>query len=266
MKKRRPYSIGLNGATLGSPKMEIFLRAAAVAGFDGVEPRLDMLIEARPEDIRTYGLSWFPLNAIEGLCVLPPSILLEQAIKVFALAKKYNITQVIVVPGRGYARESYSAIEILQQLKIIAEKYGISLLYEMLGFPDAAFNTLDAAWEICQVVHVPLVLDTFHLAIARVPLNSIERLPCEAIGLIHVSDALIAGKQAWEVTDVDRVLPGEGGLPLQEILQAIRTTEYNGRVSVEVFHPKYSLLPPEAVAQDAYARTVALLELSGWQK
>lgn len=264
MKKKQHYSIGLNGATLGSPKMEIFLHAATVAGFDGVEPRLGMLVEARPEDIRTYSLSWFPLNAIEGLFVLPPSILLNHAIKVFALAKQYNITQVIVVPGRGCVKESASAIEILQQLKNLAGKYGITLLYEMLGFPDAAYNTLDAALEICQVVRVPLVLDTFHLAIARVPLNSIERLPCEAIGLIHISDALIAGKQAWEVTDVDRVLPGEGDLPLQELLQAIKTTGYNGRVSVEVFHPKYSLLPPEEVAKDAYTKTVALLESSGW--
>ena len=51
--------------------------------------------------------------------------------------------------------------------------------------------------------------------------------------------ALTGDKKPAELQDADRVLPGEGGLPLVDLLTAISGIGYKSAVSVEVFRPKY---------------------------
>jgi sugar phosphate isomerase/epimerase len=138
------------------------------------------------------------------------------------------------------------------------------LLYELIGFATHVFSTLNAAVAVSREADVPLVLDTFHLAVSETTLTEIAELPCEAIGLVHLSDALSEGKERSELLDGDRVLPGEGGLPLRELLAAIADTGYRGPVSVEVFHPKYGNRSPHEVAREARERTLQILRQAGW--
>ena len=60
------------------------------------------------------------------------------------------------------------------------------------------------------------------------------------------------------------MLPGEGGLPMVETMDAIRQTGYRGGMSVEVFHPKYGRQAAAEVAREAHRRAVSLLRESGW--
>jgi len=78
-----------------------------------------------------------------------------------------------------------------------------------------------------------------------------------AIGLLHLSDALTDGKMMTEITDLDHVLPGEGGLALVDFLNAILSTGYTG--SVEVFHSKYELDEPTTVARQVFRQASRLL-------
>ncbi len=262
----KEFSLGLNGATIVRASLEAGLTAAREAGFSFYEPRIPTLADCEERGCRKdvldslsdAGLSWLPLNALEGLFELAPDRLLARAEEIFSLAEQFNVRQVIIVPGKG--RPSLSAAqELLAEISVLGSKHGVSLLYEFIGFAEHAFPSLGEARAVASGAGLPLVLDTFHLAVGCTDPGQIASLPTEAIGLVHLSDALTAGKQVAEITDSDRVLPGEGGLPLAGYVKAIVDTGYAGPFSVEVFHPKYGLGEPEMVAQDAFRRASQLL-------
>jgi len=259
--------IGLNAATISKANLLQGLEATARAGFQAFEPRIPLLgaCEERALDsLQRFGLRWLPLNSVEGVFSLPEEQVAEEMRKACVLANRFKIPGVIVVPGPGPSPEVNSAVTTLRRLREIGATYGVSILYEMLGFPGFAFANLVEAWKVVSKAGLPIVLDTFHLAVARARAEEIAKLPREGIGLVHLSDALILGKVVEELTDADRVLPGEGGLPLVELMTAIGRTGYRGPVSVEVFHPKYGEQDPYTTAQDAYRRARELLTEAQW--
>ncbi len=267
--------LGLNGATLPGTDLLSAIKATGEAGFAFFEPRVPLLLdaEARGEDdqaketLVARDLAWLPLNALEGVFELDPASLLARADPIFALARRFGIHQLIVVPGRQAQplRSPAQAGPLLSTLIGEAQRYNIGLLYEPIGFAAYAFPTLRETLAIWQATRLPLVLDTFHLAISEARPADIAALPADAIGLVHLSDALTEGKALSAIRDRDRVLPGEGGLPLRQILEAIRRTGYGGPISVEVFHPKYGELNPLEMAQEAKRQAQSILLAAGWE-
>jgi len=263
------FSLGLNGATSVRASLEAGLLAAKDAGFSFYEPRIPTLADCEErgcreravESLHETGLSWLALNALEGVFELAPDRLLARGEEIFSLAGRFNVRQVIAVPGKG--RPSHAdAQRLLTELGKRAAEHGISLLYEFIGFPEHALACLEEAHDVAAAIGLPLVLDTFHLAVSRTDPARIAALSSDAIGLVHLSDALTAGRTMAEITDSERVLPGEGGLPLADCVKAILNTGYAGPFSVEVFHPKYKLDNPAMVAKDAFRWASALLTTS----
>ncbi len=260
------FPLGLNGATIVRANLESGLIAARDAGFSFYEPRIPALsncedLGCRERSLITLqqtDLSWLPLNALEGVFELAPDRLFAWAENIFSLAERFNVRQVIVVPGKG--RPSLAdARELLVELSKRGREHGVSLLYEFIGFSAHAFPSLEEAHTVAAAAGLPLVLDTFHLAVSHTDPERIAALSADAIGLVHLSDALTEGKTVGGIADSDRVLPGEGGLPLADYLKAILDTRYAGPLSVEVFHPKYELGEPAIVAQEAFRKASQLL-------
>ena len=75
--------------------------------------------------------------------------------------------------------------------------------------------------------------------------------------------ALTGDKKPAELQDADRVLPGEGGLPLADLLTAISGIGYKGAVSVEVFHLKHGDHGSREVAREAYQQARTVLQVAG---
>ena len=266
--------LGLNGSTVPKADLETGMRAAARAGFALYEPRVPALTdcadrEAASEARQLLGqamLSWLPLNALEDVFFLPEDELKKRADEVFALAAYFGVSRVIVVPGRkkdGPITHE-TAQKQLKQLIAGGRALGLTLLYELIGFPIHHFPTLEDAHKVARAAGLPLVLDTFHLAVSRTSPEAVAALPGNAIGHVHLSDALTEGKTPDRLTDDDRVLPGVGGLELTDFMMAVRQTGYKGPVSVEVFHPKYGDQDPDQVAKDVHKRAARILEAAGW--
>ena len=266
--------LGINGATIPGADLGTGIRAAARAGFSCFEPRVPRLLECETgggEDearrlLEGESLSWLPLNGLEGVFQLDRERLAAAAGEVFSLARRFGVFQVILVPGRreGPELSPERCSGELEWLVDLAGSHGISLLYELLGFSTHALASLDQARAVARSAGIPLVLDTFHLAVSGTSPSQIEMLAPGEIGLVHLSDALSAGKALAEIEDEDRVLPGEGGLPLVEVLASIRRTGYGGPVSVEVFHPRYGERDPFEVALEAHGRALEVLGAAGW--
>jgi sugar phosphate isomerase/epimerase len=75
--------------------------------------------------------------------------------------------------------------------------------------------------------------------------------------------ALTGDKTPVELQDADRVLSGEGGLPLADLLTAISGIGYKGTVSVEVFHLKYGDYDSREVTREAYQQARTVLQVAG---
>ncbi len=252
--------IGLNGATLRERDLSTKIRAAADAGFDFYEPRVpELLAFDTPNGRRDVeevmadgGLAWLPLNALEGVFSSVDGGADAAAETIFSLAARFGVQRVIAVPAPpddGLTQQA--AVEALRRFRARAAGHGLDLLYELIGFPHFAFPTLKSAAEIAGEAGLPLVLDTFHLAVSEAELEAIESLAPDRIGLVHLSDAILAGRPVTAITDGDRVLPDEGDLPLEAILAAIGKTGFSGPISVEVFHRKYAEEETGRVAERA---------------
>jgi sugar phosphate isomerase/epimerase len=257
--------LGLHGAVVPQADLTTGLKAAAEAGFNAYEPEVPKALDvgddyAKVNDLRTeLGLSWLPLNEIEAFTSEPtvePNI-------VVGLARQLSVPAITLIPQvKPGEMELEDAARALADL---SERAGeVSLLFEMLAFSDRAFHTYRETLELVRAADVKIVLDTFHFLVSGVGPREIADIPKELIGVVHISDSLIQGKPMEELTDDDRVLPGEGELPLREAMDAIRQTGYTAGMSVEVFHPKYAERDPYEVSQEAFQRTQVLLKSSGW--
>jgi len=88
----------------------------------------------------------------------------------------------------------------------------------------------------------------------------IAALDSDQIGLVHLTDAILAGRSPTVIADGDRVLPDEGELALEEIVEAIGRTGFSGPISVEVFHPKYANEETNDVSERAIREARRLTE------
>ena len=57
------------------------------------------------------------------------------------------------------------------------------------------------------------------------------------VRLVHIND--VESKPREAMTDADRLLPGEGVLPLDAMLRALAANGYDGAYSLEVMRPVY---------------------------
>ena len=261
--------LGLHGAVIPQADLITGLKAAAQAGFSAYEPEVAKLIENSDQRQQAgmiceqLKIAWLPLNEIEAFTQEPA----HSSEEVLSLAAELSIPAVTVIPQAG--PQDIQKVEAAAALAELAQKTsekGVSVFFEMLGFQDRAFHTVSETLDLVKAAGVRMVLDTFHFVICGAPPEQIARIPKELIGVVHISDARTEGKSLAELTDAERVLPGEGGLPLVEVLDAVRQTGYEGGLSVEVFHPKYSQRDPFQVAGEAYERTSSVLKRSGWFK
>jgi len=260
--------LGINGATLPTADLLTGIHVASAVGFSYYEPRIPQLLEFdSPHGIRDVRaalageeLEWLPLNALENVFSAPPDELDQAAHEICALAQGFGVLEIIAVPGPVAVGPSVSeAGATLNRLRAIAESYGVDLLYEFIGFPHHAFPSLSQARQVAKAAGLSLVLDTFHLAVSQTSIESLQQVGAEEIGLIHLSDAIVGNRPITDITDGDRVLPGEGGLSLTEYLSAFSSIGFAGPISVEVFHPKYELVQPGKGAMEAWKRTIAYL-------
>jgi len=256
--------IGLHAAVIPQADLECGLRAASAAGFSAYEPEAARLSDYSQNHLnrdnalrKSLNLDWGPLNELQVFGEQPLND------KTLDLAVELGISALTVIPEPTDISFD-QAVEELRRLQQSARLRGLSVYFEMLCFGKRPFHSAAEALELAGAAGIQLVFDTFHYIVSGARPEEITKIPQAMIGVVHVSDALIQGKNLWELVDEDRVLPGEGDLELVPIMEALSRTGYRRLISVEVFHPKYAKDKPETAAQQAYQRTATLLEQSGW--
>jgi 2-keto-myo-inositol isomerase len=240
--------IALNGATLGPCSLQEELAAAAAAGFDLVELRAPKLHQA--PDLRAaleaHGLQAWSINSLEGVGETPG--LEVEARRLATRAAAAGCPYVLCVPGRSRA----GLEEAVATLAAACAAEGAELAFEFMGFGWAAVRTLTDALAVADAAgEIPVVVDVFHWAAGGGTFAELEGLDPDRVAIVHLNDA--PDRPLETLGDADRLLPGDGVLPLQGFIDVLRGRGFDGVVSVELFNPELWAEGPEAAARRARA-------------
>lgn len=258
--------LGLNGATTGEADLLTDIRVAASAGYQGVELR-DTKVErylagggtlpALRDRLRDTRLEVWSLNALEDATL--PSAEARQRVtdrmaRLCEWAAALACPLVVVVPsplppGRwAPAAVRAQTAAALRALATVGERYGVRVGFEFLGFPACSVNTLAAARAVLDELDDPrvgLVIDAFHVYVGGSRLEDLDGLG-ERIALVHLDDAEPGAPAS--LTDAQRLLPGQGVIPLRPLLDRLAAVGYDGPYSLELFRPEYWAWDPELLA------------------
>lgn len=142
----------------------------------------------------------------------------------------------------------------LRYLGDLAASRSKRIAYEVVAWARLC-NTLEQGAALIEAVdsaNVGLMIDSFHLFALHTPMVVLETVPLERIFHVEISDIPIMNLPLIEISRNYRLFPGEGTADIQSFLSALRTLDYQGAVSVEVFNAAYRVAPPTEIATRAY--------------
>jgi len=272
--KRR---FGLNGATTGTADLPTDLRLAREAGFGALEIRDAKLEEylrrggtlpALRTAFAEAGVAPLSLNALERSTLVEGGqreAVLARCRTLCAWSAALGCPYVIAVPSFqdgdfGAARVRALTVASLRAMAGIAREVGVRIGFEFLGFRTCSVNTLGAARAIVEEVADPavgLVIDAFHFYAGGSTWSMLESLDPRLLFVVHLDDAEPGPREI--LTDAQRLLPGAGVIPLQELVERLEALGYRGVYSVELFRPEYWTWEPRRLARAAWSSLGALL-------
>lgn len=139
----------------------------------------------------------------------------------------------------------------LRQAAQQAEQAGVRVALEFQA--RAAFcNNLQTAAALVADVASPflgLCFDAFHYYIGPTKTEDLGLLTRD--NLFHVQLSDLADVPRELARDGDRILPGDGDIPLTLVLDHLRNIQYEGYVSVEIMNPQLWQIPPRQLAEVA---------------
>lgn len=159
----------------------------------------------------------------------------DSAKETFEMAQGLGCGVVCALPSNGRGDLALAAEEY-GELCDLAGEYGVCPALEFIG-PFEQVKDVATAWETVKGANRAnggILLDTFHFVRGGSRLEDLEALPEGAVSLVHINDA--PEKRIEELTDADRVMPGEGFFPLGKILGSLARKGYEGFLSLELFN------------------------------
>lgn len=139
--------------------------------------------------------------------------------------------------------------EAIGAVSRLAAGRGVTLVLEFV--PDSGIRTIGEAQAIaaaCGEPNCKVHLDTWHLARGGGGVADIRALPAGAIGAFQLSDRIEPPPGTPYVAMTGRLLPGEGELPLGEIVAAAVANSPGITLEVEVFSEELAAMSVDAAA------------------
>jgi sugar phosphate isomerase/epimerase len=162
--------------------------------------------------------------------------------------------------------DSVEAIASFAEACKVAAEFDLFLNLEFM--PWNAINTLDKARAIVEQSRAPngrLLLDTLHIHRSGTPLDDLLNVDGDDIRYLQICDAGPTPEDFDTMLDqarFERRLPGEGVIPIQEILSRLPK---DVPVSVEVpMRSRLAEIGVHALAKLAYEHTRSALLEAGW--
>jgi sugar phosphate isomerase/epimerase len=275
---KSPWPMCLDTATLAKDMpLEKKVELVAGAGFDAIEP-WDRELEAYEKgggNLEKLG------KKIKELGLFVPSVIgmwgvlanseeefekkLEEHHNRLRMVKAVGSAHVQCIPDFKYkddfnmeaGAKCYARISEIA-LKEYGLKTGIIFLNavgKLKTAADAVELGMKSGWKDAKIIP-----DSYHNYHGGTQLNSLRMLRGNAIAIYQFADAPKGQKRKNTWCDGERVLPGDGQLPLVDELKILLEIGYEGCVSLELYNEEYRKREPKAFLKEAHAKTLALIE------
>jgi 4-hydroxyphenylpyruvate dioxygenase len=144
-----------------------------------------------------------------------------------------------------------------------AAAYGVRLGLEFRGANTfcASLDTAVRLVEACGEANVGVCFDAFHYYKGPSKSEDFDLLTPKNLAFVQVCD--LAGVPRELATDADRILPGDGDLPLTAILHKLCERGYDGWVSLELMNPTLWQAKPSQVVELGAAALRRVLPAQG---
>src|SRR4029079_11217087 len=143
-----------------------------------------------------------------------------------------------------------------------AARRGLRIAFEALAW-GRHINDYRDSWEAVRRADHPavgLVLDSFHILARKTDLGPIRSIPRDRIFLVQVADAPVLDMDYLSWSRHYRNFPGQGELPLQDFMQALLATGYDGLLSLEIFNDQFRAGSARSLAIDGHRSLLYLLD------
>lgn len=249
------------------------LLAIAKAGFDGIEIFEQDFIadEGSPKEIgqlvRDHGLEitlFQPFRDFEGLTGETRARAFERARYKFDTMGELGVDLILVCSSvhpdalGGVDR----AADDFAELGALAAERGLRIGYEALAWGRHVNDHRDA-WEIVRRADHPnvgLIVDSFHTLARKIDPDTIRRIPGDKIFFVQLADAPLIDMDLLYWSRHFRNMPGEGDLPVQEFVQAVAATGYDGPISLEIFNDQFRGGNPGTIAKDGFRSLISMMD------
>jgi sugar phosphate isomerase/epimerase len=254
---KEPFRLGLNTSTISGQKLDLveIVEIAAKAGFQALEPWTRELeqhvknggsLKELGQRIRDRGLS------VESVIGFFEWIVddderrkkgLEQARRDMEMVHQLGGKR-LAAPPVGATKQTdlnlFRAAERYRALLEIGDKIGVVPQVELWGFSTSLSRLGEVAFVAVESGHPQacILLDVYHLYKGGSNPAGLRVLNGNALHVLHFND-YPAKPARDEITDAQRIYPGDGVAPLKDILRELRRIGFHGVLSLELFNRDY---------------------------
>ena len=275
-----PFGFCLNTSTIMGQKLAApaQFELAAKAGYAAVEPWLRDL-----DAVKAGGGSLADLGKrIKDLGLVVPSAIgfAEWAVDDDARRAKgleqmkRDMETVAAIGGVRIAAPPVGATDRTDlDLRKVADRYrailevgdaiGVVPQVELWGFSKSLSRLSEAAFVAIEANHPSacILADVYHLYRGGSGFAGITLLGSRSMKVLHMNDYPAAPPRA-EITDAQRVYPGDGVAPIPAILRDLRAIGFEGYLSLELFNQEYWKEDAESVARKGLDKMRAVVAAS----
>ncbi len=255
-----------------SGTLEDKLAAVAAARFDGIELfDSDLVVsDLSPSQVRwrcaDLGLEielFQPLRDVEGCLGAEFPSVLRRVRKKFALMEQLGA--VVTLACSNVSAQAVNDVDLsaeqLSALGDVAADFGFLIAFEALAW-GKCINRVGQAWEAVRRADHPnvgLAIDTFHMLSCGDGPEALSSIPAAKIAFLQIADAPRLDMNVLQWSRHYRCFPGQGNLPVAELVAAVIDAGYRGPLSLEVFSDLVRTAQPRMTALDAM-RSLLYLE------
>lgn len=231
------------------------VEVAARAGYDAIEPWISDLqafadgggsLEELGREIRSRSLSVQGAIGFFEWCVDEDdrrSEALEQARRDMELVVRLGGGLIAAPPKGAVETGGLELLAIAERYHVLCEvgtEFGVRPMVEVWGFSRTLGRLGEAAFVAIESGHsnACVLADVYHLYKGGSPIEGLGLLAGERLPLFHIND-YPGGLSREAITDSDRVWPGDGVAPLQQIYALLNRVGFDGYLSLELFNPEY---------------------------
>lgn len=257
----------LNTSTINGGKVPVReqVQIAAKAGYDAVELWLRDIdrhvtdggtLSDLGKEISDLGLG------VDSAIAFANWIVDDEATRNQGLEQsKRDMETLRLIGGKRIAAPPVGATkEITLDLRLAGERYrdllevgrmqGVVPQVELWGF-SKNLSTLAEVLYVAAAANDPdacVLLDVYHMYKGGNDFTNVGLIPAQKMHCLHMND-YPAEPNREKISDADRVYPGDGIAPLDNILRTIVNGGFQGTLSLELFNRSYWEQPPQDVAK-----------------